>query len=107
MDSAKEAYYLQFAADNPEILCSEVPSDLLEEAATEAEPTPFFEQFFGVGYSGWLAKKHGRRIRFPQDRINAAILVLWYRAVLLNTDRILGTNEVDVERPFFSDEGLH
>ncbi len=107
MDSAKEAYYLQFAADNPEILCSEVPLDLLEEAATEAEPTPFFEQFFGVGYSGWLAKKHGRRIRFPQERINAAILVLWYRAILLNTDRIVGTHEVDADGPFFSDEGLH
>ena len=107
MDSAREAYYLQFAADNPEILCSEVPTELLEQAATEAEPTPFFEEFFAVGYSGWLAKKHGRRIRFPQDRINAAILVLWYRAVLLNTDHILGTQDVDPTAPFFSDEGLH
>ena len=107
MDSAREAYYLQFAADNPEILCSEVPDELLEQAATEAEPTPFFEEFFAVGYSGWLAKKYGRRIRFPQDRVNAAILVLWYRAVLLNTDRILGVQDVDPTAPFFSDEGLH
>ena len=107
MDSAMEEYFLQFAADNPEILCSEAPSEILETAAVEAEPTPFFEEFFAIGYSGWLAKKHGRRIRFPQERINAAILVLWYRAILLNTDRLLGTHEVDDSQPFFSDEGLH
>ena len=107
MDSAMEEYYLQFAADNPEILCSEAPKELLEAAAVEAEPTPFFEEFFAVGYNGWLAIKHGRRIRFPQERINAAILVLWYRAVLLNTDRLLGRHGVNSSQPFFSDEGLH
>ena len=107
MDICDEERYLKLAQEQPEILCSQVPDDFLAEAASEAEPTKFLEEFFATGYIGWLAKKHGRRLRPPQVQIDRAILVLWYRACLLSTDRLLGqSNEYD-DKPFFSDEGLY
>ena len=107
MDLSDEERYRNIAGDQPDILCSQVPQELLVEAASEAEPTPFFEEFFATGYIGWLANKHGRRIRPPQVQIDRAILVLWYRACLLSTGRLLGqSNEFD-DQPFFSDEGLY
>ncbi len=85
---------------------TEAPPEILEACASEAEPTKFLEEYFAAGYSGWLAKKLGRRISLPQDRIDQAIIVLWYRACLLDTDRLLGQQSADANKPFFSDEGL-
>ena len=88
-------------------MCSEVPSELLEAASSDAEPTKFLEEFFAVGYTGWLAHKHGRRIHPPQDLVDRAVIVLWLRACLLNTGRLLGRTDDDQTTPFFSDEGLY
>lgn len=107
MDTSDEERYMKLAQEQPGILCSEVPGELLAEAASEAEPTKFFEEFIAAGYIGWLALKYGRRLRPPQAQVDRAILALWYRACLLSTDRLLGqSNEYD-DQPFFSDEGLY
>lgn len=105
MDRAKEADYIKFALENPGLLCSEVPLEILEACSADAEPTPFLEEFFGTGYSQWVYQKHGRRL--PQDRINNAIIVLWNRACRLHTNIITGGRDPDWDRPFFSDEGLY
>jgi len=34
-------------------------------------------------------------------------LILWNRACLLDTDRLLGQTNPDTDKPFFSDEGLY
>ncbi len=107
MDPLLEEEYLQLAADHPEILCSEAPIEILEEAASEAEPTRYLEEFFAAGYTSWLAQKHGRRVRLPKEMIYRAILVLWFRASMLNTSRMMGQAIDDDGLPFFSDEGLY
>ena len=107
MEPAMEEHFLKLAADNPGMMCSEAPVEILETSAADAEPTKFLEEFFATGYTGWLALKFGRRIHPPQDRIDRAIIVLWFRACLLNTDRILGRQEAGPDEPFFSDEGLY
>jgi len=99
--------FLKMAAENPEMTCVETPIEILEAASAEAEPTPFMEEYFAVGHSSWLAFKHGRRIGLPQNLMDRAILVLWNRAGLLNTDRMLGNSNSDDDKPFFSDEGLY
>ena len=102
-----EEYFLRLAADHPDILCSEAPLDILEAAAADAEPTKFMEEYLATGYLGWLAHKSGRRIHPPQDRIDRAVIVLWLRACLLNTSRLLGREDGDDNTPFFSDEDLY
>ena len=105
MDAAQEEQFLQLALNNPGLLCSEAPSEILVACTDDAEPTPFLEEFFGTGYSGWAYEKYG--FRFPQDRINNAIIVLWNRACRLHTNQIMGVPDPDLEKPFFSDEGLY
>lgn len=105
MDRAKEEYYLKFAQENPGLLCSDVPLEILEACASDAEPTHFLEEFFSAGHSQWVYQKYGRRL--PQDRINNAIIVLWNRACRLHTNIITGVKDPDWDRPFFSDEGLY
>ena len=39
--------------------------------------------------------------------MNQAIIVLWLRACLLNTDHLLDKEIRDAGMPFFSDEGLY
>ena len=95
------------AEEQPEMTCADTPVQILEAASAEAEPTPFMEEYFAVGHSAWLAVKHGRRISLPQNLMDRAIIVLWNRAGLLNTDRLLGQPSPDAEKPFFSDEGLY
>ena len=102
-----EERFLRLAVEQPDMLCSQVPADILEAAASEAEPTKFLEEFFATGYTEWLAKKHGRRLHLPREQIDRAILVLWFRACLLETSRLLGRNNGDEDKPFFSDEGLY
>jgi hypothetical protein len=107
MDPAKEQHYLRMAMDHPGILCSEAPLEILEAAASEGEPTRFMEEYFALGHSRWLAEKHGRSIHLPKDQMDRAILVLWLRACLLNTDRLLHREIRDADMPFFSDEGFY
>lgn len=99
--------FLQMAVDQPEMTCAEAPPEILELASAEQEPTPFMEEYFAAGHGAWLTVKHGRRIAIPQNLMDRAILVLWNRAGLLNTDRILGQTNRDADKPFFSDEGLY
>ena len=47
MDREQEEYYIDLAAENPEMLCSEAPDEILEACAADAEPTAFLEEFFG------------------------------------------------------------
>lgn len=107
MDPLMEEEFLQLAKEHPDILCSEAPLAILEESASEAEPTRYLEEFFAAGYTAWLSKKHGRRIRLPKEMIDRAILVLWFRASLLNTSRMMGQLNNDDDLPFFSDEDLY
>ncbi|PKB83899.1 MAG: hypothetical protein BZY88_01325 [SAR202 cluster bacterium Io17-Chloro-G9] len=107
MDPSLEENFLRLAAENPGITCAEAPAEILEASAADAEPTKFLEEYFAKGYSGWLSLKFGRQIHPPQDRIDRAIIVLWLRACLLNTDRILNRNYEDPDQPFFSDDGLY
>ena len=107
MNQETQESYLQMAIDQPEITCAEVPPEILELASAEQEPTPFMEAYFAAGHGAWLTVKHGRRIAIPQNLMDRAILVLWNRAGILNTDRILGQTNPDTDKPFFSDEGLY
>ena len=107
MGRETEARYLKMALEQPEMTCADAPREILEAASAEAEPTPFMEEYFAVGHAEWLAVKHGRRISLPQNLVDRAIIVLWNRAGLLNTDRLLGQPSPDAGKPFFSDEGLY
>ena len=107
MDAATEQHYLQIALDHPNITCSEAPPEILEVAASEVEPTKFMEEYFAAGHAGWLALKHGRTIHLPKERMDRAIIVLWHRACLLNTARLLGQETHAADKMFFSDEGLY
>ncbi len=105
MDPEMEERYLQVAIENPEMLCSEAPSAILDACSSDAEHTKFLEDFFAAGFSQWILGKYGRRV--PQERINNAIIVLWVRACRLHTNQLLGIPDPDLSQPFFSDEGLY
>lgn len=107
MDPETEARFLKMAEEEPEMTCADAPVEILEAASSEAEPTPFMEEYFAAGHATWLEIKHGRRISLPKNLMDRAILVLWNRACLLDTDRLLGQTNPDAEKPFFSDEGLY
>ena len=86
--------------------CAQAPDEILEAASAEAEPTPFMEEYFATGHAEWLAVKHGRRIKLcPRTLMDRAILVLWNRAGLLQTDRLLGQPSPDADKPFFERRG--
>ena len=51
LDAEAQAQYLHMAEEQPGILCNQIPDIILEFAAAEAEPTPFMEEFFAVGYA--------------------------------------------------------
>ena len=107
MSPDREQHFLRMAAEQPGILCADAPAEILEACAVEVEPTDFLEQYFAAGHSAWLALKHGRRINKPQTLLNQAILVLYRRACLLNTARLMGQTSDDAGKPFFSDEELY
>lgn len=107
MDPDREQHFLRMAAEQPDILCADAPDEILEACAVEVEPTDFLEQYFAAGHSAWLAHKHGRTINKPQILVNQAILVLYRRACLLNTARLMGQTSEYANQPFFSDEDLY
>ena len=104
MDREQEEHYIDFAAENPEMLCSEAPDDILEACAAEAEPTPFMEEFLATGHSQWILLTYGRRL--PQPIINNNLLQLWLRACRLHTNRLMGAPDPDLDKPFFSIEDM-
>ena len=107
MDAATEQIYLKMALDRPNITCLESPPEILETAASEVEPTPYMEEYFAAGHAAWLSTKYGRTIHLPKERMDRAIIVLWHRACVLNTARLLGQAMQDADKHFFSDEGLY
>ncbi len=107
MDPDREQHFLRMAAEQPDVLCADAPDEILEACAVEVEPTDFLEQYFAAGHSAWLAHKHGRRINKPQILVDQAILVLYRRACLLNTARLMGQTSEYANQPFFSDEELY
>ena len=107
MEPDREQHFLLMATEQPDVLCADAPAEILEACAVEVEPTDFLEEYFAAGHSAWLALKHGRRINKPQVLLDQAILVLYRRACLLNTDRLMGQTSADAGQPFFSDEDLY
>ena len=107
MEPDREQHFLRMAAEQPDLLCADAPDEILEACAVEVEPTDFLEQYFAAGHSAWLAHKHGRRINKPQILVDQAILVLYRRACLLNTARLMGQTSEYANQPFFSDEDLY
>ena len=107
MEPDREQHFLRTVAEQPDILCAEAPSEILEACAVEVEPTDFLEQYFAAGHSAWLAHKHGRSINKPQVLVDQAILVLYRRACLINTSRLMGQASPDADKSFFSDEDLY
>ena len=99
--------YIHLAREKPDILCSEAPVDVLEDASLVGEPTEFHEAYFAAGYTSWLEHKLGRRVKVAPQQLNNAIIVLWNRACELNTSRILGRPDHRWSAHFFSDEGLY
>lgn len=104
MSPETEEYYLQWAADNPEALCSDLAPEILEWCAAEAEPTAFMEEFLTAGHTQWLLRRYRRRL--PQQQVNNNILRLWLRAARLHTARLTNTADPDWDQEFFSVEGM-
>ena len=101
-----EQKYLQMAQDNPNILCSDVPIEVLEAATDDLnEPSDFFKDFLEAGHTQWHLQKH-EQVPRSREQINNAIVILWIRACRLHTSYVLGRPEPDWDKPFFSDEGL-
>ena len=107
MEPDREQHFLRMAAEQPDILCADAPAEILEACGVEVEPTDFLEQYFAAGHSAWLAHKHGRTINKPQILVNQAILVLYRRACLLNTARVMGHASEYDNQHFFSDDDLY
>ena len=98
---------IQLAMNNPTMLCSEAPLEVLEAATMGEEPTRLLREFFATGHLQWLAQHHGRKVRLGKEQLNNAIVVLWLRACRIHTCRLLGRTDEDWDKPFFSDEGLY
>ena len=107
MDSAMEKYCLQIAQERPDVLCSEIPIEVLESAKDdENEPSEFYQDFLEEGHTQWLLHKYGRVPR-GKEQIKNAIVLLWLRACRLHTSHVLGRHDPDWDKPFFSDEDLY
>lgn len=107
MDPVAEQHYIELARERPGLLCSEVPLDLLEETVSDVnEPSDFIQQFLETGHTQWRIGKFGRLGRGEQQ-VKDAVVVLWVRAMRLNSSHLLRRSDPDWDKPFFSDEGLY
>ena len=107
MDPALREHYLQMARDNPNLLCSQVPVEILEETAyDEDDPSDLLRDFLEAGFNQWLAQKHRRSIDLPQGMVREVVAVLWVRSCRLYKSHLLGRPDQGWDKPFFSDEGL-
>ena len=103
-----EDKYIRLATDNPNMLCSEAPPEILQASsfATD-EPTPFLFDFFAVGYNQWHLKTHGFRVDFDPERVARGVILLWFRACDLYTSLQYDLPHDDWDKEFFSDVGLY
>ena len=107
MDPEKQKHYIDMAMNNPNILCREVPAEILAETAyDEIEPSDCFKEYLGTGYTHWHLKNVGRAPA-SESLIKYAIIVLWSRACRIHINRAVGHTDPDEDKPFFSDEGLY
>ena len=105
---ADEPAYLQLAMEQPQLLCSAAPPEILQACSFAGEePTAFLRDFFAAGYTQWVWQTQGLRIDFDQERIARAVILLWIRACHLYTSLEYNRPNPDWAKPFFSDEGLY
>jgi hypothetical protein len=79
----------------------------LEETVSDVnEPSDFIQHFLETGHTQWRIGKFGRLGRGEQQ-VKDAVVVLWVRAMRLNSSHLLGRSDPDWDKPFFSDEGLY
>ena len=103
-----EPRYIQLATDNPNMLCSEAPPEILQASSFAGEePTAFLFDFFAAGYNQWHLKARGFRVDFDPERVARGVILLWFRACDLYTSLEYGRPHSDWEKEFFSDEGLY
>ncbi len=109
IDRQHEDEYIQSAADNPYMRCSQAPPEILQAASYAGdEPTPFLKAYFTAGHSQWLAQTYGAPASaFEEERIQRAVIVLWIRACDLYTSQQYQRPDPQWEQLFFSDEGLY
>ena len=107
MDPATERRYIEMAREHPDLLCSQVPPDiLLDTVSDENEPSRFMQKFLETGHTQWRISKFGRLGR-GERQVKDAVVVLWVRSMRLNASHDLGHSDPDWDKPFFSDEGLY
>lgn len=107
MNPEQEKTYLQFAESNTNLLCKDVPREILKECSFAGdEPTQFISTFLEIGHVEWLFVKHGHR-HFERERLDRAILVIWLRACEMYICHISEMPFFGVNDLFFSDEGLY
>jgi hypothetical protein len=109
MNPDQEEVFIRAALDNPNMLCSEAPVEILKESSFAGdEPTRFLMDFFAAGHTQWLAQTYGQpAAAFQKDRVDRAALVLWIRACDLYTSHQYHRPDPNWVQPFFSDEGLY
>jgi len=102
-----QSRYLELAAQNPNMLCSEAPPEILQASSFAGdEPTAFLFEFFATGYNQWHLRTHGFSIDFDQERVARGVLLLWFRACDLYTSLEYERPHSDWSKEFFSDVGL-
>ena len=107
MDPRMREQYIQSARDNPNVLCSEIPVEILAETAyDDNDPSDLLRDFLEAGFNQWLAHKYGRSLDLPQEMVREVVAVLWIRTCRLYTSHLLGRPDPDWDKPFFSNEGL-
>ena len=93
--------------EQPAILCSEVPTELLEASTyDDVEPSPYFRGFLEAGHTRWRLETYGP-VPFSKAQMANAVMVLWVRARRLYSSHVLVRDDADWDKPFFSDEGLY
>ena len=108
LDPDTQQSYIRLAQEQPNLLCSQAPFQILQASSYAGdEPTPFLRDFFAAGYVQHRSEIFGRRMDFDQEIIDRAVCVLWFRACALYTSHQTGVTGPDWDQPFFSDEGLY
>ena len=60
MEPDREQHFLRMAAEQPDILCTDAPAEILEACGVEVEPTDFLESISPPGIPrGWLTSTDG------------------------------------------------
>ncbi len=107
MDAEKQQHYIQMARDNPNMLCSEVPEEILEQASYDGvEPSDFFKTFLEAGYTQWFFGKYGRT-PMSREQITNGIIAVWVRACRLYISHVVNRTDPEWDKRFFSDESLY